>query len=237
MVYRLHAQKLIQQLTHFSDGKESCALVTDLSGHILAASPDNEELVFQLEKEFPSNLSSLQELTALDETYMLSAQTVPTFGVQLVILMPKRAIVAQATSSIREMLAILLWVLCLSLIHICIAAPGELREVGVGIIIFIRYGALIQVRHMVGGGTTKKGFFGTIIGHGIHVPGGVLQCVSVGDKLTGGRCAIDGRGIYPFPVYAFVAIIDKDHSVVAEPVIQPLNGNFWVFTGRGNGAF
>lgn len=115
VVYRLHAQKLIQQLTHFSDGKESCALVTDLSGHILAASPDNEELVFQLEKEFPSNLSSLQELTALDETYMLSAQTVPAFGVQLVILMPKRAIVAQATSSIREMLAILLWVLCIGI--------------------------------------------------------------------------------------------------------------------------
>lgn len=120
VIYRLHAQRLIQQLTHFSDSEAGCALVADMQGNVLAASAGNEALVCQLEAQFPHQTDSAQELTALGETYVLSSQTVPEFGVQMLILMPKSAIVEQANESIRGMLAILLWMLSIGVVLIVI---------------------------------------------------------------------------------------------------------------------
>lgn len=120
IIYRIHAGRLVEQLTHFSDSGTGCALVADLNGHILTASPGNDGLVEELESRLPERLDATQGVTALGNTYMLSSQIVPEFGVQMMILMPQSAIVEQASQSIQGMLAILLWMLFVGIVLIVI---------------------------------------------------------------------------------------------------------------------
>ena len=50
VVYRISTASLLKQLTHFSDGADQHALVMDLDGNVLAASPGSEELVRSLQE-------------------------------------------------------------------------------------------------------------------------------------------------------------------------------------------
>ena len=118
VVYRISTASLLKQLTHFSDGADQHALVMDLDGNVLAASPGSEELVRSLQESGAAAADSTGEISVLGDTFRYSAQAVPEFGVRLMLLVPHSAIVRQAGASIAGMVTILLWMLLIGVVAI-----------------------------------------------------------------------------------------------------------------------
>ena len=118
VVYRISTASLLKQLTHFSDGADQHALVMDLDGNVLAASPGSEELVRSFQESGAAAVDSTGEISVLGDTFRYSAQAVPEFGVRLMLLVPHSAIVRQAGASIAGMVTILLWMLLIGVVAI-----------------------------------------------------------------------------------------------------------------------
>lgn len=115
VVYRIDCSRLLQQLSTAFAGNMECALILDGEGNLLASSAGSAAFVEPLGKlALDADSGSLD--CAFDRTkYILSYQTVSEFGLRILILIPRYAVVQQAQTSIHGMLTLLAWLLLIGL--------------------------------------------------------------------------------------------------------------------------
>lgn len=115
VIYQFDCGRLLQQLSAAFAGNMECVLILDSEGNLLTSSANSTAFLEALkELSLDADSGSLEYLIG-DTKYILSYQTVPEFGMQIMILIPHYAVAQQARASIHGMLTLLGWLLLIGL--------------------------------------------------------------------------------------------------------------------------